>query len=359
MNSSLNYSSEAYPCRIEYSVYCIGSLYVVSYVNGVQEPIQLTNPNQSHVLKFGFLDGNGYFVDQACSLQQSSSYSIYKVTNGTKAEQILQLSSGSKADILPVKPPEIFPFENQLGLTSYGAIYHSQTNNSPSPTLLYIYGGPHVQLVSNDFEKMFNRKFYSYTFLGYNVVLIDGVGSHRRGLEFEGPLKFKMGLIEIKDQVTGLQVLINKGLVDPKKIVITGWSYGGYMSLMGLAQRPDIFAYSISCAPVSSWKLYDTGYTERYMGLLSEHQEDYELTSVMKFLDDKFPDDRLTLVHGMIDENVHFNHSTFVIEKLCSLKKMFDLCIYPKERHGIRTLSNYEHFDRKVERILLSIASKN
>jgi pimeloyl-ACP methyl ester carboxylesterase len=119
--------------------------------------------------------------------------------------------------------------------------------------------------------------------------MIDGVGSWRRGLKFEGYLRKKMGQIEVQEQVEGLSFLVKQGFVDTERIAVTGWSYGGYLSLLCLAQRPDFFKVAVSAAPVTKWESYDTGYTERYMGTPTDNPVGYEAGSVMHYIDG-FPD---------------------------------------------------------------------
>lgn len=119
---------------------------------------------------------------------------------------------------------------------------------------------------------------------GYVVVGFDSRGSKYRGVEFERHIYKRLGQVEILDQVEALEWLAeNTGFMDMSRVAIHGWSYGGYLSLMALAQRPDIFKCAIAGAPVTNWLLYDTGYTERYMGLPEENEEGYRLSSVLSY----------------------------------------------------------------------------
>ena len=138
---------------------------------------------------------------------------------------------------------------------------------------------------------------------GYLVLMLDNRGSFRRGLQFEGELKHKMGTVEVEDQVCGVKWLVKEGLADPSRVGVYGWSYGGYMSLMCLMQAPDVFHAAVSGAPVTHWDGYDTHYTERYMGLPQDNKEGYAGGSVMKFVPQM--KGKLMLIHGLIDENVH------------------------------------------------------
>eukprot|EP01084_Bolivina_argentea_P242015 406119_1 len=206
------------------------------------------------------------------------------------------------------------------------------------PTVIYVYGGPHVQLVRNAWDAIGgNSRCQLWRSLGYTVAMIDGRGSYHRGLAFEGRIKYKMGQIEIEDQVQLVKHLVQKGLTNPKQVAIIGSSYGGYMSLMALCQRPDVFRVGIAGAPVTKWELYDTGYTERYMGTPQQHKEAYGNGSVLKYVK-QFPDEegRVVIIHGLSDENVHFYHTQELVSAMVKANKPYVLKIFPGERHGVR-----------------------
>jgi dipeptidyl-peptidase 9 len=243
----------------------------------------------------------------------------------------------------------LFPF---LGVKIFGALYkpkHSATGEK-FPVVVSVYGGPHVQLVGNDYTKMITRypEHHLWPFLGLGVLVVDGMGSNGRGLVFEGVLRCAMGTVEISDQVEGLLHCADKG-VDLSRVAIQGWSYGGYLSLMAIAQRGDVFKKALVGAPVTHWEAYDTGYTERYMDLPNLSPAGYRLGSVLSYVP-MFPNEegRLLIVHGLMDENVHFCHTSLLIEKLAAAGKPYDLQVYPNERHGLRNLQNYIHFKVKT-----------
>jgi len=153
-----------------------------------------------------------------------------------------------------------------------------------------------------------------------------------------------MGHLEVEDQARGLNKLIDEGIVHPTRIGVYGWSYGGYLSCMLLAQKPQSFRVAVSCAPVIMWEAYDTGYTERYLKLPQDNAEGYVKSSVLNFVN-SLPDqdNRLFLVHGLKDENVHFCHTAQLIDELNSLGKPYRLYCYPNERHGLRNGKNLIH----------------
>uniref|UniRef100_A0A8C2Q9J6 dipeptidyl-peptidase IV n=1 Tax=Cyprinus carpio TaxID=7962 RepID=A0A8C2Q9J6_CYPCA len=246
-------------------------------------------------------------------------------------------------------PPEIFSFPASSGFHLYGMLYkpHNLKPGKKHPTILFVYGGPQVQLVNNSYKGVKYLRLNTLASLGYAVVVIDGRGSCQRGLKFEGALKNKMGQVEIEDQVEGLQYVAEKyKFIDMSRVAIHGWSYGGFLSLMGLIHRPNIFKVAIAGAPVTVWMAYDTGYTERYMDVPENNQQGYEAGSVALHVD-KLPNEpnRLLILHGFLDENVHFFHTNFLVSQLIRAGKPYQLQIYPNERHSIRCPESGEHYE--------------
>ena len=163
---------------------------------------------------------------------------------------------------------------------------------------------------------------------------VDNRGSFRRGTAFERALSRRMGTVEVADQCAAVEWLIAAGLTERNRGVgCYGWSYGGYMSLMLLAQRPDLFCAAVAGAPVTDWAGYDTGYTERYMGTPAGNPEGYRASSVMSHVPHMRAQQSLLLVHGLIDENVHVRHTWRLIDELIKENKAHQLLVFPKERH--------------------------
>ncbi|KAG9326037.1 hypothetical protein KVV02_000748 [Mortierella alpina] len=246
---------------------------------------------------------------------------------------------------------EFFTFMSSDGVQLHGCLYRpaNYVRGQKYPTLVSIYGGPRSQMVTNEYKLPKFLRVFLATRLGHAVVMIDGRGSNDRGLEFEGKLKHRMGQIELKDQVEGLEFLArpeNGGLVDMDRVAISGWSYGGYLSLMALAQYPHIFKIVIAGAPVSQWEFYNSAYTERYMGLVNENKEGYAKSNVRNWVND-FPDseNRLLIAHGLIDENVHFKNTETLAADLVRFNKPHQIQLYPTERHGLRDARVNEHFE--------------
>ena len=181
---------------------------------------------------------------------------------------------------------------------------------------------------------------------GYLVFSLDNRGSARRGVTFEGKIKHNMGDIEVRDQVDGVRWLIDQGLADPARVGVYGWSYGGYMALMCLSRAPGVFKMGVAGAPVTHWDGYDTHYTERYMGKPRSNSDGYEASSVMAHIDRL--EGSLLIVHGLIDENVHFRHTARLINSLIRARKPYELLLFPDERHMPRSLADRVYMEERI-----------
>ncbi|CAK6432135.1 unnamed protein product [Pipistrellus nathusii] len=326
-------------------------LYVVSYVNP-GEVTRLTDRGYSHSCCIS--RNCDFFISKYSNQKNPHSVSLYKLSSPEddptcKTKEFWATILDSAGPLPDYTPPEIFSFESTTGFTLYGMLYkpHDLQPGKKYPTVLFIYGGPQVQLVNNRFKGVKYFRLNTLASLGYVVVVIDNRGSCHRGLKFEGAFKYKMGQIEIDDQVEGLQYLASRyDFIDLDRVGIHGWSYGGYLSLMALIQRSDIFRVAIAGAPVTLWIFYDTGYTERYMGHPDQNEQGYYLGSVAMQAE-KFPSEpnRLLLLHGFLDENVHFAHTSILLSFLVRAGKPYDLQIYPQERHSIRVPESGEHYE--------------
>lgn len=205
------------------------------------------------------------------------------------------------------------------------------------PVIIDTYGGPGVQRVrrawmggarvgDGGFRQILAQR-------GYIVFTLDNRGSGFRGVRFETALHRRMGTVEIEDQVRGVDYLRTLPYVDPARVGIWGWSYGGYVSLLALLRSPAHFAAAVSGAPVTDWRLYDTHYTERYMGTPQDNPAGYADSMAMTHA--AALGGKLLLVHGMADDNVLFTHSTAMLKRLQDLNKPFDVMVYPGSKHAL------------------------
>jgi dipeptidyl-peptidase-4 len=168
---------------------------------------------------------------------------------------------------------------------------------------------------------------------GYVVWQLDNRGSSDRGTAFEASIYREMGKIEVTDQRFGVEQLIHMGFVDAARIGITGWSYGGYMTIRSLLFAPDVFKVGVAGAPVTDWHNYDTIYTERYMGLPDENEKGYDASSNVK--NAAKLEGRLLILHNFEDDNVLFQNSMQMADALERADKQFFMQIYPQKTHGV------------------------
>ncbi len=198
------------------------------------------------------------------------------------------------------------------------------------PVFFSHYGGPHSQEVSKAWSGALPQAIVAK---GYIYFEIDNRGSSNRGVDFEKAIYRAMGGPEVADQKAGAEYLKTLSFVDPHKIAIYGWSYGGYMTMKQLEADPGLYAAGIAVAPVGRWELYDTFYTERYMGRPQTDAAAYAKSSTVT--DVGKVADPLLLVHGMSDDNVVFTNSTEIIAQLQQDKVPFEMMLYPGATHAI------------------------
>ncbi|XP_046397850.1 dipeptidyl peptidase 9 isoform X2 [Ischnura elegans] len=284
----------------------------------------------------------------ACQL-----FRVSHLTESSSVEGIVLTSLGfllePSAPVSEELCPDLYAHRISSGDTLHAMVFkpHSFSPGKRYPTVLYVYGGPEVQLVTNNFKGMRSLRMHMLAALGYCVVAIDSRGSQHRGVQFESHLRCRMGTVELADQVEVLQWLISRlGFINPERIAIHGWSYGGYLSLLALVHFSEVFKVAVAGAPVTSWHLYDTGYTERYMDLPSLNPDGYKEGSVLTHAH-MFPEEanRLLVIHGLMDENVHFVHTSELIGALVRAGKPYQLQIYPNERHSLRHLDASKHYE--------------
>ena len=198
------------------------------------------------------------------------------------------------------------------------------------PVYFYHYGGPGPQIVNKGWNGALPQAIVDK---GYIWFALDNRGSANRGVAFEQPIYRAMGGVEVEDQRKGAEYLKTLDFVDPDKIAIDGWSYGGYMTLKQLEADPGLYAAGISGAPVTKWELYDTHYTERFMGTPQDDAAAYAKSSAIA--DAVKIVDPLLLIHGMADDNVVFENATEVISVMQEANVPFQMMLYPGYTHRV------------------------
>jgi dipeptidyl-peptidase-4 len=219
------------------------------------------------------------------------------------------------------------------------------------PVLMFVYGGPGSQQVLDVFG---GRDYFWYQHLaslGYTVVCVDNRGTGGQGREFKKCTYQQLGKYEVEDQIAAAQALGTQPGVDPARIAIWGWSYGGYMSSNCILKGADVFKTAMAVAPVTNWRFYDNIYTERFMRTPQENGVNYDANSPLSHANMlKGP---FLLVHGTGDDNVHVQNAMRLAEALVQANKPFDYMVYPDKNHGIFGGKTRLHLYTKMTQFLL------
>lgn len=248
--------------------------------------------------------------------------------------------------------PEYFTVTAEDGATLH-AMMIKPNDFDPSkkyPVLVQIYGGPESQMVRKAWS---GRGLFNQLLVQEGIIIfsIDNRGTASRGRDWCRIVHRNLGYWEVKDHVEGVKYLKTLPYIDGERIGIRGGSYGGYMTLMALVKAPEHFQVGVSGAPVTDWRLYDTIYTERYMDTPQDNPEGYRKSAPINFA--KNFKGKLLLTHGTMDNNVHLQNSIQMIEALIKDGKNFELMLYPRERHGIRSPHRQRHYTRLVYDFLM------
>ncbi len=295
---------------------------------------------------------SGRFVDLWSSLAVPARAAVRSLADGALERWVRDpaVDTDPRVGELALDPPALTTVVTDDGATLHVALY-APDGAPPHPTVVSVYGGPHSQQVGNTWSMTVAMRRQWLRRLGYLVVVADNRGSAARGLDFEGAIRWDAGNLEVADQAAVVRELASRGLVDAERVGITGWSYGGYASAMALARAPDVFKVAVAGAPVTHWDGYDTHYTERYMGTPASNPEGYERSSVMTHVAG-MRDRHLMLVHGLIDENVHFRHTARLVNALIRERIPYELLLFPNERHSPRSLADRVYMEERIAAFL-------
>jgi dipeptidyl-peptidase-4 len=313
------------------------------------EPVRLSEPGYDHTAKMDEA-ATRLIVGRSNPTQPPQDY--LADTSGKRLLWIVENKVAGDHPYAPHLPGHVAPTFGTLkaadGQTLHYKLYRPVGATKPGPALVLVYGGPGAgRQVTNKWDALTTQYLVRK---GWTVFSIDNRGTPDRGKAFEDPIYRAMGGVEVADQLAGLEWLKEQPFVDPKKVAVYGWSYGGYMTLKLLEAAPGALAAGVSGAPVTKWELYDTHYTERYMGNPATDPKPYEASSAL-------PDaakiaDPLLLIHGMSDDNVVFDNSTALMARLQSAAVPFEAMVYPGFGHAVRGPGVSVHLWRTIERFL-------
>lgn len=315
---------------------------------------QLTTGEGTHALTFS-KDWKQY-IDCYQSLHTPNRYTLYKATgNGQWAKDRVVLDNDSiaaawQATGLPNKEFLTITTERGDVLNAWRVLPVGFDENKKYPVVMMQYSGPSSQRVTDTWRKRFAHYLAAQ---GYLVVCADPRGTHARGREWRNATYMQLGQKEAEDQISVAKYLKSLPYVDGDRIALCGWSYGGYQTLVCMSTPSELsepseplFKCGIAIAPVTSWRLYDSAYTERYMRRPQVNDYGYEGTDLMKKAAQL--QGKLLLVHGLADDNVHAQQSWLYVNALVQAGKQFEMQFYPDDNHFLRNGANYEHLHKRI-----------
>ncbi|MGI9527512.1 MAG: alpha/beta hydrolase family protein, partial [Weeksellaceae bacterium] len=304
--------------------------YKVNIRNG--KAIKLTPQKGSHSSQLSY-DGQ-YILD------------VYSSIDVPGETQIINTKTGKVTSIFKSKNPlqdyklgiqEFVDLKANDGTKLHGLLTKPANfdPNKKYPVLIYVYGGPHAQMVTNSFlggASMWLPAFASLN--DYIVFTLDNRGSANRGFKFESGIHRQLGELEMKDQLKGVEYLKSLAYVDSERMAINGWSFGGFMTTSLMLRHPGIFTTAVAGGPVIDWKYYEAMYGERYMDTPQENPEGYENSQVSKYITQL--DGKLMLITGSVDPVVVPQHSMTLLKAAVDNNIQVDFFSYPMHEHNVR-----------------------
>ena len=282
-----------------------------------------------------FSNSFNYFINTFSSANTPGIYTLNDAKSGKQLKEIKNNKNLSeKLNGYKTSKKEFFTLNTKNGDFNAWMIKPADFDpNKEYPLFMYQYSGPGSQSVANRWGGSNDYWYQMLAEKGYIIACVDGRGTGLRGRDFKKVTYKELGKYEIEDQIESAKELGKLPYIDEDRIGIWGWSYGGYMSSLAITKGADVFKMAIAVAPVTSWRFYDTVYTERYMQTPQENANGYDDNSPINHVE-KLKGAYL-LVHGTGDDNVHVQNTTRMINALVEANKQFDLFVYPDRAHGI------------------------
>ena len=289
-----------------------------------------------------------YFINTFSSATQPTTYTLNEAKTGAQVQVIENneaLASKLKAYNLPAK--EFFVLKTAKG-NELNAWILKPKDFDPTkkyPVLVYVYGGPHAQMITNSYLDGANLWMYWMAEQGYLVFTVDNRGSDNRGFAFESIIHGNLGNNEMDDQLKGVDYLKSLPYVDGNRLAVHGWSYGGFMTTSLMLRKPDTFKVGVAGGPVIDWKWYEVMYGERYMDTPAENAKGFEENTVYNYV--KNLKGKLLLIHGTNDDVVVEQHNLSLVKKFVEAGKQVDYFPYPMHKHNV-TGKDRVHLIQKV-----------
>jgi dipeptidyl-peptidase-4 len=269
-----------------------------------------------------------YYMDTASSLATPPRRTLHE----SDGSQIAVYKEATPPDV-ELLPTQIVQIKATDGVQLYARMIKPAAFSADKkyPVIVMVYGGPGVQTVHDAWSGAGFDQVLAQN--GYLIWQLDNRGSAGRGHTWESKIYHETGAHELNDQLDGIRYLATLGFADMARVGISGWSYGGYMTLYALANAPGVFKAGIAGAPVTDWRNYDSIYTERYMGLPEENAEGYKRSSPQTNAGEIKA--RLLILHNIEDDNVHFQNSLQMANVLEREGRQFQMIVYPQKSHGV------------------------
>ncbi len=317
-------------------------------LDGKEPPVRITEKDGWHAVTMN-QQGTSYF-DVYSDLNVPPQVRIHDSSGGVL--EVLDPNPTDRLEQYCLTPHEWVEFPAQNGVVLDGVLYYpvGYDKEKTHPAIIYTYGGPIGKVAARRWGRMdlWHRYMTQY---GFFVLVFDGRGTGYRGKSFELEIYKGFGKVDVEDVGAAATWLGRRPDVDAKRLNLWGWSYGGYVTVMALLKLGNLFRSGAAVAPVADWGLYDTAYTERYLGHPEENPQIYQDANPMSFMETGLKS-RLTLIHGMADDNVLLRHTLIMAEKLQDMGVMFDMMFYPGKRHSIQGRNVRKHLLSTLTRTL-------
>jgi dipeptidyl-peptidase-4 len=305
-------------------------LYVVKMDGSMMR--QLTNNGFSHSVDVA--PDARYFIDRYSNTSTPAKMALCDKTG--KLQWMIEENENPFLGEYHLNKTEFFTFKTTDGVELYGSMIKPShfEEQKKYPVLFDVYGGPGSQTVTNTWGGPAALWQQMLSQMGYMIVSVDGRGTGGRGKTFKEVVYRQLGKWEVNDQIEAAKYLAAQKFVDPSRIGIWGWSYGGYVAASAILRGAENFKTAVAVAPVTDWRLYDDIYTERYMGLPNDNPDGYKESSTLGYADKL--KGNLFIIHGTMDDNVHWQNTVQLVDALERAGKQFRTMFYPNRNHGIR-----------------------
>lgn len=318
-------------------------------LSGDQVDTLLNNPGWNSAT---FSSDFSYFIARAATINTPPAYSILNIEGELVRRLVMNERLKELQSVYDCQPIQFqtIPVADSILLNAFVLYPPKFDSTNQYPVLMHVYGGPNSQQVLDNWKGKYYWWFQMLAQKGFVVVSVDNRGTGARGEAFRKMTYKQLGRIESDDQIEAARFLAQKNYVDADNVSIFGWSYGGYLSSLALLKGNDVLAAGIAVAPVTNWKWYDSIYTERYMQTYELNEKGYDTNAPIFYVDRL--KGRYLLVHGLADDNVHFQHTAEMTNALIRSNKQFDTYLYPNRNHGIYGSNARRHLFDKITNFL-------